>query len=342
MRWDMLGHAGTRWDALGRAGTCWDMLGSSCMQVPYAVLREELRARHCFARRSVRGCRPVRRNQSHRRHLGRPPPASSLHRDAAVAATGTVRMSRAAVLAVSAFGAHTKRTRPSCRALSCIPIFIDTSAVSPRQPAMSSDIIARVVAVGDKAEKLALKGHLLRAVENFGRAAEAARALGEDNLVAVHMRLQQGHVLGCHIALLSSNATAADPRIPAAQRSECIALLSGAVEALEHRRAAGALLEGKCLAAEEAWRAGPLQQDNPHLTAGEVAGFASLVGYEQFLYGATYVAAALGSALRVAFMCSAAQLQFFVQHVVHAAELMQQPRRYGDVALKIEAKFTYV
>ena len=34
------------------------------------------------------------------------------------------------------------------------------------------------------------------------------------------------------------------------------------------------------------------------------------------------------------------QFRSFAQLVVHAAEMMQQPRRHGDVSLEAEAKFT--
>ena len=57
---------------------------------------------------------------------------------------------------------------------------------------MSSDLIARVQALHDKAEELADKGHLLRAAENYVLAAEVARSLGPDNLVSVYMLLRQG------------------------------------------------------------------------------------------------------------------------------------------------------
>ena len=65
-------------------------------------------------------------------------------------------------------------------------------------PEMSSDILTRVHVLSEKAEELAQKGHLLRAAENFGRAAEVARALGEDNLVTLHMELRRSNMLGAY------------------------------------------------------------------------------------------------------------------------------------------------
>ena len=60
---------------------------------------------------------------------------------------------------------------------------------------MSSDALARVEAFSKKAEELSFKGHMMRASENFGRAAEAARALGVDNLVGLNMQLLQCNML---------------------------------------------------------------------------------------------------------------------------------------------------
>ena len=114
---------------------------------------------------------------------------------------------------------------------------------------MSSDILARIDAFAQKAYELCKKGHLLRAAENFGRAAEAARPIGADNLVALCMLLRQGDMLGAY-ATSAPNATA-DPHMFAAHRAQAVAFISAAVAALERRRVAGTLLEGKCAIAEE-------------------------------------------------------------------------------------------
>ena len=123
---------------------------------------------------------------------------------------------------------------------------------------MSSDTVARAHAFATKADELALKGHLLRAAENYGRAAEVARALGADNLVTLRMEMRQGAMF---CAFSTNGAPEADPHICASHRASFIALLSGAVDALERRRVAGTLLDGKCSAAEEAWRALQWQTD---------------------------------------------------------------------------------
>ena len=200
---------------------------------------------------------------------------------------------------------------------------------------MSSDVIARVDAFNKKAEELAEKGHLLRAAENFGRAAAAARALGADNLVTVHMLLRQSNLNGCFSA---ASADTADPRIRAAKR-DFVTLLSDAVEALERRRVAGTLLDGKCAAAEEAWLASMIESANAIMPASEVASLAALVGYEVFLRAASD-ASRVVSFVVGDFPAACSVLQSFAQHVVHAAELMQQPRRHSDVALPAEADFT--
>ena len=201
---------------------------------------------------------------------------------------------------------------------------------------MSSDVITRVEAFFKKADELAEKGHLLRAAENFGRAAEAARPLGSDNLVTLDMQMQRGKVL-CFFALNAPDAT--DARDLASHRSEFIALLSGAVAALERRRAAGTLLEGRCNAAEEAWSATRWLQQK-ECTAAMAAFLAPLVGYEAFIHAAGNASGVLARAHRFAAECSAAQFQSFVEHAVHAAELMQQPRLHGNVPMQLEARFT--
>ena len=132
--------------------------------------------------------------------------------------------------------------------------------------------MTRVAAFDDKAQELLLKGHVLRAAENYGRAAEAARALGADNPVTIYSLLQRSQML----SVVAFDATV-DPQRRAAHRAESIALLSGAVEALERRRVAGTLLEGKCAAEEEAWYAGMWRRDHPHLTAAGAASRGVLV-----------------------------------------------------------------
>lgn len=118
---------------------------------------------------------------------------------------------------------------------------------------MSSDdeVISRVLAFREKAQELERKGHLLRAAEYYGHAAEAARVLdpGPDNCIALDMLRSRACTLGHYC----SQATEG-PGL-AAHRGERIALLSSIVFALEQRRLAGTLLEGTCSAAEEAWLA---------------------------------------------------------------------------------------
>ena len=204
---------------------------------------------------------------------------------------------------------------------------------------MSSDVIARVHSFAMKAGELGKIGHLLRAAENYGRAAEAARALGvDDGLVVLHMLLQRGHALNAYAT--SAPADVADPRILAAHRAEGIALFSGVMEGLERRRVAGTLLEGRCYAAEEAWRTAILQQGTPGLPAAAFASRAALVGCEFFITAAMMFTKLLTHARLFAAECSTAQLQSFAQHVVRAAELMQQQRRHVGGAMLAEAMFT--
>ena len=204
---------------------------------------------------------------------------------------------------------------------------------------MSSDAIARVDTFAVKAGELAHKGYLLRAAENFGRAAEAARALGADNLVAVNQQMRQGNVLAV-FATAPEAASRTDSRILAAHRAESIVLLTGAIAALERRRASGTLLEGKCAAVEEAWRAGVFRRNHPNMPADLVASLAALFGYEQFLGIANNALDVLACAHLFAAECSDAQKQSFAQHVVQAAALMHLPRRKSGMPMPIEAEFT--
>ena len=185
---------------------------------------------------------------------------------------------------------------------------------------MSLDILARVHAFADKADELSDKGHVLRAAENYGRAADVARALGEDNLVALELQLMQGHKH--YMYAMWGLGTTADLCVLEAHRAECITLLSGAVEALERRRVAGTLLEGKCTAAEEAWCAHETQRSNSHWPASVAASFAALFGYEQFLHAAINATNVLANAREFAAGCCDTQFEFFAQHVVRAAELV--------------------
>ena len=202
---------------------------------------------------------------------------------------------------------------------------------------MSSDVLARVRALHDKADELRMKGHNMRAAENYGLAAAAARALGADNVVVVHMQLQRVVLL---VSFTTSPLTTSDPRILLPLRSECLALLTGAMEALGRRRTAGTLLEGKCTKEEEAWLTGVWQRGRAKLPASTVARLAALAGYEEFLSAARYFLAVLSGAFLLAADCSDALLQAFTQHVVTAAELMQQPRCYDTLGLPVEGMFT--
>ena len=207
-----------------------------------------------------------------------------------------------------------------------------TPPLRPRSAAMSSDVFVRVQAFATKAHDLSDKGHLLRAAENYGHAAEAARALGLDNLVTLHFQLMQGNQLGA-TAMAALCVNAADPQNHAAHRAESIALFSGAIEALERRRVADTLLEGKCAAVEVAWRARRIQQDNPDLSAAAAASWAVLFGYEELLKAAMNAARVLACAAKFASECSGAQFQSFAQYVARAADQMQLPRRHPDASL---------
>ena len=204
---------------------------------------------------------------------------------------------------------------------------------------MWSDTFARIDAFAGKAYELSDKGHLLRAVENFERAAEAARPLGADNLVTMDMQLAQGDALSFH-TFMAARVSTTDLCILAAQRAECLTLLSGVLEALERRRAAGTLLKGKCSAAEEAWRTRKLLQHDASPPATVVASRAALVGYLEFVDAASSALVVLSDVRRFAAESSDAQFKSFAEHVVHAAELMQQTLRCDGEIMRNEREFT--
>jgi len=197
--------------------------------------------------------------------------------------------------------------------------------------------LARVRTFFRKANELEEKGHLVRAAENYTRAAEAARALGPDNLVVVEMQRSHASVLLTYAANVVSSEAAVDPGILAAQRADCVALLSAVVAALERRRVAGTLLEGKCTAAEEAWSVEHWKAAGA--SAVKAASVAKLFGYELCLQTATNVICVLQNAAFFANECSAAQFQFLFQHAINAAELMLLPRSHGKTAFGEEVLF---
>jgi len=203
---------------------------------------------------------------------------------------------------------------------------------------MSSGAFAQARAFFLKANELYAKGHLLRAAENYSRAAEAARALapGPENLVVADMQLNRGHMLLSHATFLD-NSTAEARSVVASHCAESVALLAAAVAALERRRMAGTLLDGKCTVAEEAWFAAELQAVGD--SADEVAWQAKLVGYSAFLRAAYTTICLLRNAFAFEAECSATQFEAFTQHVVHAVDLMQLPRSHGTTPMDAEIRF---
>jgi len=202
---------------------------------------------------------------------------------------------------------------------------------------MSSAAFAQARAIYRKAEELSAKGHLLRAAEYYKRTAEAARALdsGPDNLIVAELQRDQGHMLLSYVTGVDNST--ADARVVAAHRANSVALLSAVVAALERRRMAGTLLEGKCTAAEEAWYAAELQDGG--ISADEVAWRSKLVGYNTFLRAAHSIMGLLDNAWLFREECSAAQFEASAQHVVDATDLMQLPRSHGTAALIAEVQF---
>lgn len=202
---------------------------------------------------------------------------------------------------------------------------------------MSEDILARIVELGQKASELVAKGHLLRAAEYHGRAADTARALGDDNLVLVSSLLSKVWALGSYWTTFFSGVPGQEESSHSfAAVKEGITLLSESVASLERRRVAGTLLEGKCTELEESWFEVP-EHCRKGLTGAELRSLAKLVGYEQYLRAAVQATPYLSITLHRGAV-SNMQAQQFVRHLVQALELMQLPRRHNDKPLPFEAK----
>jgi len=206
------------------------------------------------------------------------------------------------------------------------------------QSAMSSEVIARVLVFYRKALELDMKGHNQRAAENYSRAVEAARALGADNLVVADMQRCQAVTLMNYAVTVKNTEAAVDPVAVAAYRADSVALHSAAMAALERRRVAGTLLEGKCTAAEEAWCAAKFTEAGK-MSEVDAAAWAPLVGYDIYLLNSQSVLYLLVNAWSCVGECSATQLRAFAQFVVHAADLMQQPRSHSTMYMGAEVNF---
>ena len=198
------------------------------------------------------------------------------------------------------------------------------------------DTLARVFELEYKAAELSVKGHLMRAAEYHGRAADAARMLGDDNLVLVNTLSNKGRTLYSYCSSILSGVGQGEKSHCFAALKESITLLSENMTALERRRVAGTLLEGKCTELEEAWFARKvLEQDG--VTGAELRSWAKLVGYDQYLRAAVNATPFLLTTLQHGAV-SNMQAQQFVRHFLQALELMQLPRRHNDKPLPSESQ----
>ena len=186
---------------------------------------------------------------------------------------------------------------------------------------MERDILERVHSFVTQARAVELLQNL-RAAELYGGAYEAARALGEDNLVAVNAQLRQAIALGTHVTCTLVNG--GDSRGLAVHRASRVALFSAVVAALERRRRAGTLLGGACRPVEEAW--------HEVLNRGGT-GFPGFdfgpddkkrVGYLLHIQTGTALSMMLQHAGVYAAECSTAQFLSFALHMATAADLYLQ------------------
>ena len=191
-----------------------------------------------------------------------------------------------------------------------------------------TDTLARVLPFYRKALELSLKGHLVRAAEIYGRAAEAARALdpGADNVVVADLLRFKAIELSHYWITSVHMQVTVDAGVLAAHRTEIVTLYSTATAILERRRVAGTLLEGRCSADEEAWVSVVLN-GGTSCAPVKKAGVGKLVGYDAFLFAASHILTeVLLNTYVFAEGCPPSQFATFTQFVVHAIELMMLPR----------------
>jgi hypothetical protein len=216
--------------------------------------------------------------------------------------------------------------------------FALTPPLRARSADMASDGMARVLALHSKAMELQQKGHREeRAADLSGRAADAARELGEEDslIVAALDSLTAGGLL--HTAIDPTSAAARS-----AQRAY-IRLISRSMEALGRRRAAGMLLKGQCRASEEAWQVSSMRlfDKNNNMTAATIAFWAPLVGYVVHLHSAAMALNVLFFPRQLGVHCTAAQRRAFFAGFVAtaAADLAQRPRGNGTRGISGETAF---
>ena len=209
-----------------------------------------------------------------------------------------------------------------------------------RRAAMSSDeVVSRFQELMNKASELTNKGHVLSAAEKYACAAEVTRALGPDNLLALGAQLRQVNMLFTYVTSAAGARNSAETRTLAAHRSECVALLCGAVEVLARRCVAGTLLDGKCSHEEVVSYRLAIQHSHSDFTFEFANSFAQLVGYAVYLQAADIMLDVRLWHRAFEAECSKAQLHAFAQQAVLAAEWIQQPRRHGNVPFAPEGSF---
>jgi hypothetical protein len=213
--------------------------------------------------------------------------------------------------------------------------------------ASSSPDLSRVIALTNMAGDLLDKGHVARAGDKYGQAADAAMALpdAEDSLILATSRLNQARML-IATAQPSDQAHRAPNADALDERAFCV-LLPAAMAALDARRTAGTLMPGRCRAAEVTWRAAHLRYvsasshtlEAPQMEAVHVAQIAQYVGYEAFSLAAHCALIALVDLLRSR-QCSAAAAQRaerMLVFVASALELAAQPRGNLELGLVAES-----
>ena len=194
--------------------------------------------------------------------------------------------------------------------------------------------LSRVTALSHKGHELAAKGHYARAAEKYKLAAEeAAKALPvPDCLVLCTLRFKQLHALLRHAT--DSAATPADAHD--VLREACLRLLPSVMAVLDRRKAAGTLLPGCCLPAEEVYHTASaryaltLQGLKQAVVAQQAAVLAPYLGVDTYVRVAADVAFMLMNvdAMKVVFVISDEQNTAAYLFLASALDLMARPRDY--------------
>jgi hypothetical protein len=202
------------------------------------------------------------------------------------------------------------------------------------------------------------KGHFARAAQKYADAAAAVRALDADpdNLVVARLQTLQMSSLG-----ELSQAPGADRA--AALRTRMVDLLPDALAALERRRTAGTLAAARDRPVEVLWEVWRENDDKEtvqqlvrayvqevrgqdarggaatHVSAGVGSAPAQPLGKTAYLWAASYAAVWLFPPSQCAFPLTPQGVHALLAFILHAVDMVLEPRAENSAALAAEALF---